>query len=122
MLKSDAYSLLHAAATDGLHEQVVTFHDAHALTVVLASEGYPASPVKGRPITGLPDASETAWVNHAGTGFDDQGRLISTGGRVLTSTAVGPTLADAAKQAYEVLDGINLEGGHFRTDIGHRAL
>ena len=78
--------------------------------------------MKGRPITGLPDASETAWVNHAGTGFDDQGRLISTGGRVLTCTAVGATLADAAQQAYEVLDGIQLEGGHFRTDIGHRAL
>ena len=122
LLKSDAYSLLHAAATDGLHEQVVTFHDAHALTVVLASEGYPASPVKGRPITGLPDASNTAWVNHAGTGFDGQGRLISTGGRVLTCTAVGPTLADAAKKAYNALDGIHLEGGHFRTDIGHRAL
>ena len=66
--------------------------------------------------------NDSAWVNHAGTGLDEQGQLVSTGGRVLACTALGGSLEDAAKKAYALLEKIELEGSHHRTDIGHRAL
>ena len=122
LIESDAFEMLYAAATDALAESKVSFHNRHALTVVLAAEGYPASPVKGRLIQGIPTPTADAWVNHAGTGFNAAGELISTGGRVLTCTALGETLDQAALRAYQVLEGIELEGSHHRTDIGHRAL
>jgi len=63
-----------------------------------------------------------AWVNHAGTGFDAQGHLISTGGRVLSCSASGPTLEASVKLAYDLIHAIELEGSHYRTDIAFRAL
>lgn len=122
LIKSDVYEMLHASATDGLCDYQVEFYETHALTVVLASEGYPASPVKGRIITGLPMPTNTAWINHAGTAIDEVGTLVSSGGRVLTCTALGLTLSIAAERAYSMIESIELEGSHFRTDIGHRAL
>ena len=122
LIQTDLHQLLQAAATDHLADLEVNFHDKHALTVVLAAEGYPASPVKGRPISGVSVPNDSAWVNHAGTGLDEQGQLVSTGGRVLACTALGGSLEDAAKKAYALLEKIELEGSHHRTDIGHRAL
>ena len=95
--------------------------------MVLAAEGYPQSPVKGRPIHGavesvLQSGDATAWVNHAGTGFDDQGQLVSTGGRVLTCSASAPTLEASVRLAYELIESIHLEGSHYRSDIAFRAL
>ena len=127
LISSDLYTLLHSAATDGLSEQETTFYDKQALTVVLAAEGYPASPVKGRLINGL--SSETihtsesdVWINFAGVGLDENGDYISTGGRVLSCSALADTLGDAKELAYQLISQIELEGSHYRTDIGHRAL
>lgn len=122
LIASDVHDLLYAAATDGLSDLDVEFHSHHALTVVLAAEGYPSAPVKGRIIQGLQSPTETAWVNHAGTGINEAGEVVSTGGRVLACTATGNTLDDAAKRAYDLIATIALEGSHHRMDIGHRAL
>ncbi len=122
LMATDVYEVLHASATDRLSQLDVRFHDLHALTVVVAAEGYPASPVKGRSISGVPTPTEMAWVNHAGTGYDEAGDLISTGGRVLTCTGLGSSLSEAAERAYALLESIQLEGAHHRTDIGYRAL
>jgi len=127
LISSDLYTLLHSAATDSLSEHQTTFFDKQALTVVLAAEGYPASPVKGRPISGLSNetihtSESDAWVNFAGVGLDDNGDYISTGGRVLSCSALADTLEDAKKLAYQLISQIELEGSHYRTDIGHRAL
>ena len=127
LISSDLYTLLYSAATDGLIEQETTFHDKQALTVVLAAEGYPATPVKGRSIDGLvveDIASEngTTWVNFAGVGVDENGGYISTGGRVLSCSAIADTLVEARTLAYQLISRIKLDGSHYRTDIGHRAL
>ncbi len=92
-----------------------------AITVVLASEGYPESPVTGKPILGLADALEVPGVSiaHAATARDGDG-FVSTGGRVLTVIARGGDFGDARRRAYLALDRITLEGSHFRTDIAAR--
>ena len=127
LISSDFYTLLHSAATDGLSGQQVTFSDKQALTVVLAAEGYPASPVKGRLISGLSDeiiqtSEGEAWINFAGVGLDENGDYISTGGRVLSCSALADTLEEAKNLAYQLISQIKLEGSHYRNDIGHRAL
>jgi len=127
LISSDFYTLLHSAATDGLSEQQVTFFDKQALTVVLAAEGYPSSPVKGRLISGLSgEVIQTpkgdGWVNFGGVELDGNGNYISTGGRVLSCSALAETLEDAKNLAYQLISKIELEGSHYRTDIGHRAL
>ena len=127
LLKTDVYEVLEAASTDRLAELNIEFHDLFAATVVLAAEGYPQSPVKGRLIHGLSTEAiqsdgTKAWINHAGTGFDAKGHLISTGGRVLACSASGPTLEASVKLAYELIRTVELEGSHYRTDIAYRAL
>ena len=99
------------------------FSDETAVTVVLASEGYPAAPITGRTITGLEGASRVPGVHvaHAATAVQD-GVLLATGGRVLNVVAVGDGIADARDRAYRALTEIGLEGGQYRTDIAARAL
>jgi phosphoribosylamine---glycine ligase len=94
------------------------FTDDVAVTVVLASEGYPDSPVTGRPITGLDEALDVI-IEHAATARSDQG-FIATGGRVLSVVATGSDFAVARGKAYAALDKIGLQGGHYRTDIAER--
>ena len=95
-----------------------------AVTVVLASEGYPENPQTGRPIEGLRAAASAPGVHlaHAATGGPDApgGDLIATGGRVLSVVAVGDTFAQARERAYAALDEITLEGSHYRHDIAAR--
>ena len=127
LVKTDMYALLHGAATDGLQDVALELNEGTAVTVVLASEGYPASPVKGRPLGGLSSLlSQTTygrvWVNFAGVSTDDTGTYLASGGRVLSCTALGPDLAATQRAAYDLLANIDLEGGHFRTDIAHRAM
>jgi phosphoribosylamine-glycine ligase len=127
LLKTDVFELLEAASMDRLAELEIEFHDLFATSVVLAAEGYPQSPVKGRLIHGLsPNPlhadGATAWINHAGTGINADGQLISTGGRVLSCSASGPTLEASVKLAYELIQTIELEGSHYRKDIAFRAL
>jgi phosphoribosylamine--glycine ligase len=107
--------LLYKAATDSLDDTVLHWSDSSAVTVVLASEGYPQSPVVGRPIT-PPASQESTLVFHAGTEEKD-GRLITSGGRVLTVTGIGSDLESARLRAYQQISTIGLEGSFYRSDI-----
>lgn len=124
LIDADVGNLLFNAATDCLESMDVISKQKHALTVVLASEGYPQAAVKGRPIHGIDRSLDTTktWVNHAGTTKDENGTLLSSGGRVLSVTSVADSLLEAREQSYQRLHQIELEGSHHRTDIGHRAL
>jgi phosphoribosylamine--glycine ligase len=124
LIDGDVGELLYAASNDQLSSLKVAFHSHHALTVVLASEGYPQSAIKGRTIDGAGHGSDTSetWVSHAGTARDGENNLVSSGGRVLSVTSVADTLQKAHDLSYRRLQKIRLEGSHYRTDIGHRAL
>jgi phosphoribosylamine--glycine ligase len=114
--------LLYAAATGGLGRlPYPKFSDEVAVTVVLASEGYPEEPITGRTIEGLEAASSVPGVHitHAATANYD-GRFVATGGRVLSVVAVGNDFAHARERAYEALGKISLEGSHYRSDIALR--
>ena len=126
LIKTDLFKLLQAAAMDELVKIDVDFHNAHAATVVLASQGYPASPTKGLPITGIPESGDVigmglSWINHAGTKLQD-GKFVSSGGRVLSCTAMESSLEKAVQSAYGLISKISLEGSHYRTDIGAKAM
>jgi len=114
--------LLMAAASGHLEDEPAPqFAEAAAVTVVLASEGYPEAPVTGRPISGLDAAASVEGVHlaHAATAEKDGG-LIATGGRVLNVVALGNTFFEARNRAYRALAEISLEGSHHRTDIAAR--
>ncbi|WP_406247179.1 phosphoribosylamine--glycine ligase [Microbacterium sp. M] len=117
--------LLFAAASGTLEDQPQPeFSDDVAITVVLASEGYPESPQTGRPIEGLADAAAVDGIHiaHAATAGPDApgGDLLATGGRVLSVVATASDFAAARAQAYDAIGRITLEGSHFRTDIAAR--
>lgn len=119
LLESPLGEVLSAVAGGKLAELApLKWRDGAAVTVVLAAENYPASPRSGDTITG----AEHEGVLHAGTKRGDDGDLVSAGGRVLSVVGVGADLGAARAQAYEILDGIRMRGGHFRTDIGQAAL
>ncbi|MBF4582891.1 phosphoribosylamine--glycine ligase [Curtobacterium sp. VKM Ac-2865] len=112
-------ALLLAAASGQLGgTPAPAFHDQVAVTVVLASEGYPDNPQTGRPITGVDaaNAREGVSVLHAATGVLD-GELVATGGRVLSVVATGSDFTEARDRAYAGLHDITLPGAQFRTDI-----
>jgi phosphoribosylamine--glycine ligase len=124
LLETPLGGLLLAAATGRLADQPpLRWADAAAVTVVVAGEGYPASPATGDVVDGLAeaDAIDGVTVIHAGTARDDQGRLVTAGGRVLAVTAVAPDLAGARQSAYAAVDRIVIRGGHHRRDIAERA-
>ncbi len=121
-LETPLSELLLAAATGGLGRLTKPrFRDAVAVTVVLASEGYPENPITGRPISGLERALEVEGVTiaHAATALAD-GSFVATGGRVLSVVATGSSFAEARSRAYEALSRIDLPGSHYRTDIALR--
>jgi phosphoribosylamine--glycine ligase len=120
-MKSDLLPLLYAAATGTLDGMEIEWHDEAALTVVMASRGYPGSYEKNTPIAALPEASATTKVFHAGTALKD-GRLVATGGRVLNVTAMGRTVSDAKDAAYAGVNVVSWENGFYRRDIGWRAV
>ncbi|HJX07035.1 MAG TPA: phosphoribosylamine--glycine ligase [Actinomycetota bacterium] len=118
-------TLLHACATGRLSSEAghAGFDQGAAATVVLASEGYPGSYPTGLPITGIEaaEAIDGVTVFHAGTARDAQDRLVTAGGRVLSVTGTGASLADACNRAYAGVHEIHFDGVHFRTDIAARA-
>ena len=87
--------------------------------MVLAAPGYPGTVTTGGRISGIEAAEEVEGVHvlHAGTGLDDDGELVATGGRVLSVVALGDTVEHARSRAYEALSRIQLEGAQYRTDI-----
>ena len=115
--------LLLAAASGHLEDHDrPSFSDAATVTVVIASEGYPASPATGRTLSGLDRAEALDGVHlaHAATALHD-GEFLATGGRVLSVVGVGASLADARERVYRGVDAIGLEGGQHRRDIAARA-
>ncbi|UJP40080.1 phosphoribosylamine--glycine ligase [Cellulomonas palmilytica] len=123
-LRTPLAGVLHAAATGGLGALApLEWSDEAAVTVVVASQGYPAAPRTGDVITGLQtaEAVEGVHVLHAGTAYDAEGRVVSAGGRVLSVTATGADLAEARERAYVGVASIGLEGAHHRSDIAAKA-
>lgn len=120
-LKSDLLPILYASATGTLDQITAEWSEDPALTVVLASKGYPGAYDKATPIASLPQAGDGAKVFHAGTATKD-GQLVATGGRVLNATARGATVAEAQAEAYRLVDAVEWANGFCRRDIGWRAI
>ncbi|NRP18005.1 Phosphoribosylamine--glycine ligase [Ensifer adhaerens] len=120
-MKSDLLPLLYAAATGTLAGMEAEWRDETALTVVMASKGYPGSYDKNTPIDALPAASAQTKVFHAGTAMKD-GSLVATGGRVLNITAIGDSAGAAKALAYSAVAGVSWDNGFYRHDIGWRAV
>jgi phosphoribosylamine--glycine ligase len=124
-LRSDLVEILMAATRPGGLASVddLQFDDRWAVTVVLASAGYPASSSSGDVITGLDEAVATgAEVLHAGTSVTDDGAVVTAGGRVLNVTALGTDPASARDAAYAAADLIQFDGRQLRRDIAQRAV
>ena len=126
LIESDLGEMLLAAAKGRIDGFEPIFSRKSAVTVVLASEGYPGSSKTGREINGedsrIEEGEITAFVHQAGTVRDEGGKLLSSGGRVLSATAVATDLPNAVDAAYAIIDEISLEGSHYRRDIAYRAL
>ena len=121
-LESDLLELCRASREPGgLADAGAEFSDDWAVTVVLASAGYPESSSKGDVISGLDDAAEIAEVVHAGTAERD-GEIVTAGGRVLNVTGLGPTPAYARERAYDAARRISFDGMQMRSDIAARAV
>jgi phosphoribosylamine--glycine ligase len=118
-LRGDLVPALLGAATGDLREVAIDVDPRAAIGIVLAAEGYPGTVRTGDPIDGLDaEPPPDVQVFHAGTKRDRDGRVVASGGRVLTVCALGDGLAGARDRAYAALRGIHLRGGHFRGDIG----
>ncbi len=121
-LRSDLVELMLAAGEPGgLAGARAEFADDWAVTLVLASAGYPQSSSRGDVIHGLEEAAEGAEITHAGTASAD-GEIVTAGGRVLNVTGLGPTPASARASAYSAASRISFDGMQIRTDIAARAV
>lgn len=122
-LKSDLLEVLLAVCDGGLDEITLEWDPRPAVCVVMASGGYPDDYQKGKKITGLDEAGqlEDVMVFQAGTKEDD-GDIVTAGGRVLGVTALGKTIADAKARAYEAVDMIRFDGAYCRRDIADKAI
>jgi phosphoribosylamine--glycine ligase len=122
-LKSDLLEVCLAVCEQKLDQVTLEWDERPAVCVVMASGGYPGDYEKGKIITGISEAEQLkdVVVFHAGTAMKD-GKLVTAGGRVLGVTAIGGTIADAKKQAYEAVGKISFEGAHYRRDIADKAI
>jgi phosphoribosylamine--glycine ligase len=121
-LRSDLVDLLQRATRPGgLAGVELEWSDQWAVTLVLASAGYPESPTSGDVIEGLDSVPEGIEVTHAGTAVEDD-RVVTAGGRVLNVTALGPDLGAAREAAYAAAEMITFEGRQLRRDIGRHAV
>ncbi|PKO47398.1 MAG: phosphoribosylamine--glycine ligase [Betaproteobacteria bacterium HGW-Betaproteobacteria-22] len=120
-LKSDLVGLMEHAVNGTLNLAEAEWDRRFALGVVMASANYPDTPKLGDEITGLPEQLTDAHIFHAGTTLKD-GKVVTSGGRVLCVTALGETIKFAQQQAYAILEQVKFEGAQYRTDIGYRAI
>jgi phosphoribosylamine---glycine ligase len=120
-LKTDFVTLAEHAVAGTLNLAEAEWDRRFALGVVMASANYPDVPRLGDEITGLPNNLENGYVFHAGTTLKD-GKVVTSGGRVLCVTALGETVKFAQQQAYKIVDMIQFDGSQNRTDIGFRAI
>lgn len=120
-LKSDLVDIFLAIIDGRLNEMNIEWHEEAAVCVVIASGGYPETSEKGRVITGLAEAAATgAIVFHAGT-KEDNGNIVTNGGRVLGISALGKDIAEAIANAYKGVKEVKFENMQYRTDIGKKA-
>jgi phosphoribosylamine---glycine ligase len=119
-MKSDFFEIVEHAINGTLDTIEAEWDRRAALGVVLAAAGYPESPRKGDEITGLPKDEEDFHVFHAGTAMKD-GKIVTSGGRVLCVTALGDKVKIAAERAYAAGKDIHFDGMQYRKDIGYRA-
>ena len=126
LLAEPLYPLLKAASEGDLSEWankgVAVYQDKAAVTVVLAAAGYPAQPLTGHAISVLGTTNENQALFHAGTVFDAEGQVVTAGGRVISATGFGNTLAAARKQAYNLADKVEFQGKQCRSDIALKVL
>jgi phosphoribosylamine--glycine ligase len=121
-LRSDLVPALLAAAKGDLSGVTLDFDPRAAVGVVLAAEGYPGKVASGDAIEGADGQfPEDVQVFHAGTARDAAGRVVTSGGRVLTVCALGTGLPEAARRAYEATAKVRFRGMQHRTDIGGKA-
>jgi phosphoribosylamine--glycine ligase len=123
-LKNDLVDIFMKSLSGELNEIALEWSEESALTVIIASEGYPGRYQKNLPITGLErvNGESGLWVFHAGTVRDEEGTYRTSGGRVLAVTALGDSIAEAKEKAYQGVEQISFPGAHYRTDIGYRAI
>jgi phosphoribosylamine---glycine ligase len=120
-LRPDLLTLLEQATVPGGLEGVeLDWAPEAAVTIVLASAGYPESSSSGDVITGLDRLPENVYVTHAGTAESDAGAIVTAGGRVLNVTALGSDLAEARSAAYAAADMVEFAGKQMRRDIALR--
>jgi phosphoribosylamine---glycine ligase len=120
-LKSDFVALAEHAVNGTLDKAEAEWDRRTALGVVMASHNYPEAPRLGDEITGLPKDFQDGYVFHAGTQLKD-GKVLTSGGRVLCVTALGETVKFAQRQAYRIIEDIKFDGSQNRMDIGFRAI
>ena len=120
-LKSDFLALAEHAVAGTLDQAEAEWDRRFALGVVMASANYPDTPRLGDEITGLPKQVEDGYVFHAGTTLKD-GKVTTSGGRVLCVTALGETVKFAQQRAYQIAESIHFDGAQYRKDIGYRAV
>ncbi len=119
LLESDLLTVMQSVTNGTLAETEVKFADKHACCVITASAGYPSSYKKGFEITFTPEAETATFV--AGAKLDN-GKLVTSGGRVTGTTAIADSLEEAIREAYRIADGVKFENSYRRSDIGQRAL
>ena len=121
--EGDLLDVLYKTAQGRLAEADLVWSDDPAVSVVMASEGYPGDYPKGKVISGLVEAQKDgAVVFHAGTAFNDKNEIVTDGGRVLGVSARGKDIAEAIKNAYLAVEKISFDGAQYRKDIGRKAL
>jgi phosphoribosylamine--glycine ligase len=116
-LKTDLLDIMLAVVNNKLDQLNIEWSDNACVGVVMASGGYPSSYKKGLPISGIDNLDDGILVFHAGTKLDSTGRLVTSGGRVLTIVATADTIAQAKKKVYNNISRIQFEGCHYRKDI-----
>lgn len=119
-MKNDIMDVIDACIDGTLDQVDLQFEDNAAVCVVLASEGYPEAYEKGFEITGLEkfDKKSDYYCFHAGSRIDEDGRIVTNGGRVLGVTAMGESLKEARRKAYEATEWISFDNKYMRHDIG----
>ena len=116
-LRSDLVALLEATANGNLGDLAAEIDPRTAVTVMLVSGGYPGSYPKGKEITGCLNPEQST-IYHAGTAIDADGRLVTSGGRVMAVTSLGADIPDALAKSYAAADAIAFDGKYCRRDIG----
>jgi phosphoribosylamine--glycine ligase len=121
-LQSDLVELCLAACDGKMEGKTIRWDQRASLGVVMAAAGYPDSYAKGEMIASIPPETDNGKVFHAGTMRDADGNILSNGGRVLCAVGLGDDIADAQRQAYDIVDKIAWDAAYYRTDIGFKAL